>query len=144
MHKTIAYQNMFKLLGTYLLVVFVLSSCIYVPDVQQGNLITQEMVDKLKPGLTQQQVRFILGTPLVRDPFHIKRWDYLYSLQTGNAEEVERRQLTVFFNDDKLDKIVVKPASIKTDDDFMIEPKIYSSPAPDPVSSNPPALMQRH
>ncbi len=144
MHKTLSYQSMFKLLGAYLLTVLVLSGCLYVPDVQQGNLISQEMLDKLKPGLTPQQVRFILGTPLVRDPFHHKRWDYLYSLQTGNEEEVERRQLTIIFKGDKLEKIVVKPANIKTDSDFMIEPNIYSSPTPDPVSENPPALMQQH
>ncbi|HSQ05349.1 MAG TPA: outer membrane protein assembly factor BamE, partial [Burkholderiales bacterium] len=50
----------------------------YKIDVQQGNYITQDMVAKLKPGMTRSQVRFILGTPLIADPFHAQRWDYLY------------------------------------------------------------------
>ena len=46
-------------------------------DIQQGNYVTQDMVAKLKPGMTRSQVRFALGTPLIADPFHPDRWDYL-------------------------------------------------------------------
>jgi outer membrane protein assembly factor BamE (lipoprotein component of BamABCDE complex) len=57
----------------------------YRPDVHQGNIITQEMVDKLKPGMTRRQVAFVMGEPVVRDPFNPDRWDYVYSVQVGNG-----------------------------------------------------------
>jgi outer membrane protein assembly factor BamE len=76
-------------------------SVLYKIDVQQGNIITQEMVDKLKPGMGEAQVRFVLGSPLIDDVFHKDRWDYVYRLlQHGNL--VEEYKLTVFFEDDKL------------------------------------------
>lgn len=70
-------------------------------EIQQGNAITQEMLDKLKPGMTPSQVRFILGTPLVVDPFHKSRWDYVYRLVRG-GKVAEQRRVTVIFEDDKL------------------------------------------
>ncbi len=70
-------------------------------DIQQGNVITQEMIDQLKPGMTKSQVRFIMGTPLVADTFNQNRWDYYYSLVPGEGEEV-REQVAIFFEDDKL------------------------------------------
>lgn len=70
-------------------------------DIQQGNVITQEMIDQLKPGMTKSQVRFIMGTPLVADTFNQNRWDYYYSLVPGKGEEV-REQVSIFFEDDKL------------------------------------------
>lgn len=88
------------------LAVLCLSACSYVPrivteyriDVQQGNVLSQEMVSQLKPGQTRDQVRFILGSPLLTDMFHAERWDYLYRLQDGRTMEVETRRLTVFFD----------------------------------------------
>jgi outer membrane protein assembly factor BamE len=81
-------------------------------DIQQGNVITQEMVDKLKPGMTKNQVKFVLGTPAIADAFHQNRWDYVYSLQPGGGERQQQR-LTLFFDDDKLTRIEgdVKPAA---------------------------------
>jgi outer membrane protein assembly factor BamE len=73
-------------------------------DIQQGNVITQEMVAQLKPGLTRDQVKFILGSPLVADMFHTDRWDYVYMLQPGKGE-VQRRRLTVIFEDNKLARL---------------------------------------
>jgi outer membrane protein assembly factor BamE len=70
-------------------------------EIQQGNAITQDMLDKLKPGMTPSQVRFILGTPLVVDPFHKNRWDYVYRLVRG-GKVAEQRRITVIFEDDKL------------------------------------------
>jgi outer membrane protein assembly factor BamE len=91
--------------GTLLLAT-VLSGCSSVPrivneykiDVQQGNVLTQEMVSQLKPGLTKDQVRFILGTPVLIDVFHPNRWDYVYRLQKGNTGAVEMRKFTAFFD----------------------------------------------
>ncbi len=73
-------------------------------DVRQGNFVTQDMVAQLKPGLTKDQVRFILGTPLVSDPFHAERWDYVYRFQSGH-EKPRQRQLIVFFDDGKLVRV---------------------------------------
>jgi outer membrane protein assembly factor BamE len=79
---------------------------VYKMDVQQGNVISQEMVDQLKPGMTRSQVRFVLGTPLVSDPFHPERWDYIYHFRRGAAPEAESRRLTVIFQNDTLARIV--------------------------------------
>ncbi|MCM8613928.1 outer membrane protein assembly factor BamE [Accumulibacter sp.] len=69
-------------------------------DVQQGNVLTQEMVAQLRPGLSRDQVRFVLGTPLLMDMFHANRWDYFYSLQKGRSGEIETRRLSVYFDTD--------------------------------------------
>lgn len=68
---------------------------------QQGNFLDQEAVSKLKPDMTRSQVRFLLGTPLVADPFHPERWDYLYiDRKAGKLKETKR--LTLIFEGDKL------------------------------------------
>lgn len=74
---------------------------VYKLDIQQGNLVTQDMVDQLQPGMTQAQVRYILGTPLLVDTFNPLRWEYLYSLQAGGQARTQER-LTVYFNDEGL------------------------------------------
>lgn len=76
----------------------------YKIDIQQGNVITQEMVEKLKPGMSKSQVRFALGTPLLVDVFHQDRWDYVYSIQKGGNERQQRR-LALFFENDQLTRI---------------------------------------
>lgn len=83
-----------------LLLLPLLTACSYLTphriEIQQGNLVTQDMLAQLKPGMTPAQVRFVLGTPLVVDPFRDNRWDYVYSLkQKGKA--VEQRRVTVVF-----------------------------------------------
>lgn len=70
-------------------------------DIQQGNLVTQEMVDQLRPGMTKRQVRFVLGTPLIMDTFNQQRWDYLLTQKLGGEARTQQR-LTLFFEDDAL------------------------------------------
>lgn len=91
-----------------------LAACSYVPrivteyriDVQQGNVLDQQMVSQLKPGQTREQVRFLLGTPMLTDMFHANRWDYVYRLQDGRTNAVEMRRLTVFFDGEgRLEKV---------------------------------------
>ncbi|MCC7547681.1 MAG: outer membrane protein assembly factor BamE [Burkholderiales bacterium] len=85
-----------------------LSSCFLTPhriDIQQGNYFDPEAVAKLKPGMTRSQVRFLLGTPLVADPFHPDRWDYLFIQRPEGKLELERR-LTVWFDGDRLVRAV--------------------------------------
>lgn len=74
---------------------------VYRIDVEQGNIITSEMVEQLQQGMTRRQVRFILGTPLIEDTFHNDRWDYRYTLRNG-TNTLEENMLTVYFEDDKL------------------------------------------
>ena len=70
----------------------------YKIDVQQGNVLSQDMVAQLKPGQTRDQVRFLLGTPLITDIFHQQRWDYVYRYQNGQTGQVESRKFAVFFD----------------------------------------------
>lgn len=74
----------------------------YKTEIQQGNVITQEMIDKLKPGMTKSQVRFVLGTPLITDPFHPERWDYIYVHKKDVNAPAETKQFTVIFNGDTM------------------------------------------
>ncbi|MFT7175089.1 MAG: outer membrane protein assembly factor BamE [Halioglobus sp.] len=74
---------------------------VYKINIEQGNIITQDMVDQLKPGMSRRQVRFILGTPLVEDSFNQTRWDYAYVTRNGN-KTLSEQQLTVHFEGDTL------------------------------------------
>jgi outer membrane protein assembly factor BamE len=71
----------------------------YKIDIQQGNYVTQDMVAKLKPGMTRSQVKFALGTPLIADPFHPDRWDYVYVLHKKGKLVAQRRIIAVFQGD---------------------------------------------
>ncbi len=88
--------------------IFALSACgavgfpgVYRINVEQGNIITQEMIDQLKPGMSRRQVRYILGTPLIEDSFEQDRWDYTYLVRNGR-ETINENELTVFFSGDQL------------------------------------------
>jgi outer membrane protein assembly factor BamE len=85
----------------------------YRMEIQQGNFVSQEMVSQLKLGMSKDQVRFVLGTPLITDSFHADRWDYVFRRQRANSRELEQRKLAVFFEDGKLKRIEgdVKPAA---------------------------------
>jgi len=76
----------------------------YRPDIQQGNFVSQEMLNQLKTGQTRDQVKFILGTPLLTDAFHADRWDYPFYLARGNGELTSSR-VSVYFKEDKLARI---------------------------------------
>ena len=91
-----------------LLLALCLSGCgfvgfpgVYKIDVEQGNIVTPEMVGQLKPGMSRRQVRFILGTPLLEDPFNQSRWDYPYVKRNGRTVLSESR-LMVYFDGDTL------------------------------------------
>ncbi|MTI15112.1 outer membrane protein assembly factor BamE [Sansalvadorimonas verongulae] len=73
----------------------------YKIDIQQGNVITQDMVNQLRPGMTREQVRFVMGAPLLPDTYNSDRWDYIYSFQPGGKVRTQQT-LSVFFRDDKL------------------------------------------
>jgi outer membrane protein assembly factor BamE len=91
-----------------------IANCSFVPtipgvtpyriEIQQGNFISQEMVGQLKPGMSKEQVRLTLGTPLLNDVFHADRWDYVYWREKPGTKR-EQRKLTVFFEDGKLTRL---------------------------------------
>jgi outer membrane protein assembly factor BamE len=101
-------RNSFIRLFTALAIVLSMSACSYLApykiDIQQGNIVAQESVEKLKAGMTRSDVKNLLGTPLVSDIYHADRWDYVYSLRKGWTVE-DQRKLTLTFDKDVLSKI---------------------------------------
>ena len=87
----------------------------YRMDIQQGNYISQEMVSQLKIGMTKEQVRYVLGTPLVADIFHADRWDYVYYRDPRRGAR-EGRKIAVVFENGKLARVLgdVVPAEAAT------------------------------
>ena len=79
-------------------------SCVYRIDLQQGNVVTQDMINRLEPGMEARKVRFIMGTPLVTDAFNPNRWDYVYTFQPGGGKRVQRR-ITLVLRDARLIRI---------------------------------------
>ena len=84
---------------------------VYKIDIPQGNVVTQDMLAQLKPGMPKDKVRFIMGTPLIVDTFHDDRWDYIYSFQKGGGER-KQRKITLYFEDNALARVEgdVEPA----------------------------------
>jgi outer membrane protein assembly factor BamE len=76
----------------------------YRVDVQQGNVVTKEMVDQLATGMTRDQVRFLLGTPALVSVFHQDRWDYVYLLKRGKGSDKQSRRLTLYFKDNRVER----------------------------------------
>ncbi|WP_374088528.1 outer membrane protein assembly factor BamE [Methylomicrobium lacus] len=74
---------------------------VYTVDVQQGNIVDQAMVDQLRPGMSKRQVLYIMGSPMLKDPFHENRWEYLYSNQPG-GEDRQQKRITLRFEGDKI------------------------------------------
>ena len=81
--------------------------------IQQGNFVSQEMLARIQPGMTKEQVRFALGTPLLTDLFHSARWDYLFRLQKPNGQ-VTNNRLVIYFEDNRVARIVNDPLPAET------------------------------
>lgn len=82
-------------------------------DIQQGNEVTQAMIDQLRPGMTAAQVRFVMGTPLIIDPFHSNRWDYVLRVEKAGSV-VDKRRVTVIFQDGRLQGVESGPSVAAT------------------------------
>jgi outer membrane protein assembly factor BamE len=112
----------------------------YRMEIQQGNYISQEMASKLKLGMSKDQVRFVLGTPLVTDIFHADRWDYVYyrDTQRGGREE---RKIAVVFENGKLARVLgdVLPAAPKEESAAVKDAAPPTPVAPKPVVPGPVA-----
>ncbi len=74
---------------------------VYKIDIDQGNVLNQDMVNQLQPNMTKRQVIYVLGSPLLTDPFTSNRWDYVYSVQPGGEDRLEDR-IALFFAGDNL------------------------------------------
>ena len=81
------------------------TGCIYRVNIPQGNYIEAKYLDQVTVGMTRSQVRYLLGTPMLADPFHPERWDYLYYFKAGKTQKVDQRNITIWFADDKVTKI---------------------------------------
>lgn len=104
--KFILKSLLFTVLGVATLILA--SSCkvpgMHRPSLQQGNLLTQDMVDELEPGMTKEQVEFVLGRPVHLNTFNVNHWDYIYTLEDRRGKTT-RRHLSVKFEDDVLTEI---------------------------------------
>jgi outer membrane protein assembly factor BamE len=97
--KRLALPTLFLAFGA------LLSGCVYKMNIQQGNYLVPESVSQLKEGMTRSQVRFLLGTPMVPDAFDESRWDYYYFFSSRKIDEPLKRRLTVYFQDEKVQRI---------------------------------------
>ena len=99
-NKLIQFKSFISIL---VLMIFVSCTSLspYKVPVLQGNIFEEEDIEKLSEGLTKEQVQFIFGTALVKDPFHPNRWDYYYSIKVG-TELLSESKLSISFNDDQL------------------------------------------
>lgn len=133
-----------------LLILFGLAGCEsmsrYVPsfisphkvEIQQGNVITPEQVAQLKEGMTRDQVRFLLGTPLLTDVFHTNRWDYLFRLKKSDGT-LENSKLTIFFDDNRLQKFITTLTVPATENPSIASNAAAAAPleppAPQPIQA---------
>lgn len=98
---------------------------VYTIDVQQGNIVDQAMIDQLRPNMNKRQVLYIMGSPMLVNFFHQKRWDYLYSAQPGDGEK-EQKRISLFFDNDQLIGVQgdFKPSAvpvIKASDEMTVD-----------------------
>lgn len=105
---SIRQTNCMKRLALLVLLASILASagCVYRLNISQGNLIKQDDLDQVELGMTRSQVRFLLGTPLIDDPFHADRWDYVYYLKLGRDDAGFKRWVSIFFEEDKVSEIL--------------------------------------
>ncbi len=82
------------------------SGCVYQASLSQGNLLEQEDVDQVTLGMTRGQIRFLLGTPMIDDPFHEDRWDYVYYLRVGRDKAIFKRWISIYFVNDNVSEVI--------------------------------------
>ncbi|MES2930144.1 MAG: outer membrane protein assembly factor BamE [Pseudomonadota bacterium] len=113
----------------------------YKIDVVQGNFVSREQVEALQPGMSRQQVREILGTPLVTSLFHADRWEYVFTLKRP-GEEAQTRKLTVYFKGDGLDRSEGDP--MPTETEFVATLGSRGSKSKVPVLEATPEQLARY
>lgn len=88
-----------------LLIAAAMGGCVHKPYIQQGNYLETTDVDQVTSGMTRSQVRYLLGTPMISDPFTAQRWDYIYTLKRGRDRNLDRAHFVVYFDDDKVSRV---------------------------------------
>ena len=81
------------------------SGCVYRANISQGNIVVEEDLDQVELGMTRSQVRFLLGTPMIDDPFHANRWDYVYYVKIGRRDATAKRWVSIIFVDERVGEI---------------------------------------
>ena len=79
--------------------------CVYCANISQGNIVEEEDLDQVEIGMTRNQVRFLLGTPMVDDPFHADRWDYVYYVKIGRNKASAKRWVAILFENESVVEI---------------------------------------
>ncbi len=79
--------------------------CVYRANISQGNLVKEENLEQVEVGMTRSQIRFLLGTPMIDDPFHRDRWDYIYYVKIGRRPTAAKRWTSIVFEDDRVVEI---------------------------------------
>ena len=92
-------------LGIVLGMLATASGCVYRANISQGNIVEEEDLDQVEIGMTRNQVRFLLGTPMVADPFHQDRWDYMYYVKIGRNDATAKRWVTILFDEETVTDI---------------------------------------
>jgi outer membrane protein assembly factor BamE len=85
--------------------VLVMSGCVYRANISQGNIVEEEDLDQVEVGMTRNQIRFLLGTPMVDDPFRKNRWDYVYYVKIGRNDASAKRWISIVFDEDRVSEI---------------------------------------
>lgn len=111
------------------------AACVYRPTIQQGNLLKSEDVDQVTVGMTRSQVRYLLGTPMLADPFDPQRWDYIYTLQRGRERHRDRAHYIVHFEGDKVSRVEKpgRPVLPQGNEQLQKAPAEGQAPAADPA-----------
>jgi outer membrane protein assembly factor BamE len=97
---------MFKRLTLLVCIIVSLSSCLYKMDIHQGNVLDPEQLDKLKTGMSKDQVVALLGSPQLTDPFHTERWDYYSMSNLENQSQKIEKVVTLIFEGNQLKEII--------------------------------------
>jgi outer membrane protein assembly factor BamE len=95
----------FRTAALVALVSLAVSACMYRMPVQQGNFLEDKEINQITIGMTRTQVRYLLGTPMVADPFENSRWDYVYTFKQGSVNKAKRSHFIVHFDGDKVVKL---------------------------------------
>jgi outer membrane protein assembly factor BamE len=119
------------------------AGCVYRPNIQQGNLLKTEDIDQVTVGMTRSQVRYLLGTPMLANPFDPQRWDYIYTLRRGRDKNWDRAHFIVRFDGDKVSGIEKPDMPSPTKPDLppqkaqapAVAPAADAAPLPPPPSA---------
>jgi outer membrane protein assembly factor BamE len=135
--KRLALPTIFLAVGAFLS-----SGCVYKMNIQQGNYLVADSVSQLKEGMTRSQVRFLLGTPMVPDAFDESRWDYYYFFSSRKFKEPLKRRLTVYFEEDKVQRIENLGVPTQTDLE-QVEADLRKAMADTKKNQRKPSFWQR-